>query len=373
MRAGAVAAAALLLCGCAELKAGLGGRGLVVESQAAVPERDRVLGVAAAERRAVEDALGLFISSATRAASEAALEEKILSSPRAYVRRYQVLPSSGPSGGGDAGVARVRLLALVATDKLRKDLDALGLVRPEGVYGAPRLLVSLKEAGPGAGREVGRASDAMRRGLVARGYEVQDLSDHQNARYQKTGAREEVLAAARVAAAQLAVNGTAQAQAVVDERFSGLRPFRARVEASAFWVGTRGLVAHVDVEATAVDLALESAAGKALEDAGQLAADKLAAEFSGRFHERSVLELGAAGFTELGRIRRFMADLRGLPGVAGAAVVALTPELIRLEVFVEKLAPEELAALLMRLPGYSFEVRSVETDYRYVEVEVTRK
>jgi len=358
------------------LQSGLGDHGLVVESGAVAPAlagEGRTTGaVTAAERRAVEDVLELFISSATRTASSAVLEEKVLSSPRVYVRKYQLLPSSGLSRDSDAGVTQVRLLALIAADKLRKDLCGLGLVRSEGVYGTPRLLISLKETGSGAGREVGRASDAMRRGLSSRGYEVEDFSDRQNARYQKTGTLEEALVAARAAAALVAVSGTAQAQALADERFFGLRPFRARVEARVFWAGTGGLVAHVDVEATAVDLATEAAAGKALEDAGQLAADQLAAEFSGRFRERSVLALGVVGFSELGGIRRFMADLRGLSGVAGAAVVALTPEMIRLEVFVEKLSPEELAALLMRLPGYSFNVRSVETDYRYVEIETTR-
>jgi hypothetical protein len=366
--AAAMALGALLLCGCAGLKAGLGDKGPVIEARVTSPVHsgeERTAAIIAAQRQVVGEVLELFISSTTRAAAAAVLEEKVLSSPRAYIRRYQVLPASGP--------AQVRLLALVATDKLRKELDGLGLVRPEGVYGTPRLLVSLKESGPGAGLEVGRASDALRRGLGLRGYDVLDFSDRLDPKSQKTGTPDEARAAAKAASAQVVISGTAQAQALADERLAGLRPFRARVAARASWAGTGAALAEVDVEATAVDLAAQTAAGKALEDAGQLAAEKLAAGFSGRFRERSVIDLAAGGFSELGRVKGFVADLRGLSGVAGAAVTALNTETVLLQVFVEKLAPEELAALLLRLPGYSLEVRAVDTDYRFVEVETTRR
>ena len=53
-------------------------------------------------------------------------------------------------------------------------------------------------------------------------------------------------------------------------------------------------------------------------------------------------------------------------------VFGLAPDEARVLVFVEKLSPEDLAVLLMRLPGYSFEVRAVDPDYHSLEVEATQ-
>jgi len=363
LRAGAAALAALLGCGCAGLHVGLSDKGVVVAAQGEAPIPGfRAEDVAEAQRRAVGDVLELFISSTTRAASAAALEANILSSPRAYIRKYEVLESSGPA----------RVLALVATDRLLKDLDGLGLVRPEGVYGTPRILISLKETGPGAGRDMGRASDALRRQLSARGYEVRDFSDRLLPRSQKDGSLAEVLAAGKASGAGLVVAGTALAQPVLDERLLGLQTFRASVAVTAVSSAGAAPIADVNAQATAVDLATATAAGKALEDAGALAGEKLAAALSGRFRERSEIDLGLKGFQALDPLRRFMADLRAVPGVAGAAVAVMMSDEVKAKVFVEKLSLEDMAVVLLRLPGYSFDIRAVETDYRYIEAETTR-
>jgi len=49
-------------------------------------------------------------------------------------------------------------------------------------------------------------------------------------------------------------------------------------------------------------------------------------------------------------------------------VAGLGPREVRLRVFAEKISPDDLAVLLVRLPGYRFVVRAVEPDYNYVEI-----
>lgn len=354
--------AALLLCACSGLRPGLGEKGPVLEiALEPAAGGKRPAAVAAAGRRAVDETLGLLVSAQTRGASAAVLEEKVLAASRAYVRKSKLLRASGRSPE--------RLLALVAWDKLRRDVDALGLVRPDGVYGIPRLLVSIKEAGPGAGREVGRASDALRRGLGLRGYDVLDLSDRLGADRQKTGSLAEASAAAKAAGAQIVVWGEASA------RFSagggaGLSAMSARLKARASWTASGRTFAEADVEAGAADLSGAGAAGQALENAGLSAADRLAEAFTGQIRERSVIGLSAAGLGGLARVQVFLDAVRALPKVAAAAAASFKPEGVLFQVFVEGLSPEDLAVALMRLPGHPLEVRAVEAENRFVEVEV---
>jgi len=218
---------------------------------------------------------------------------------------------------------------------------------------------------------MGRASDMLRRRLVARGYEVRDLSDRLDPRRQKTASAAEAAAAAKAAGASVALAGTAESQPAPDERLQSYHPMRACVTATATWVASGEVLATVTAQASAVDLVPVTAGAKALDNAGELAADQLAAALSRRFRERTEMALTVAGLDAWERLRRFVGELRGLPGVAGAAVVGLAPGEARLRVFAEKLSPEELVALLMRLPGYSFEVRSLDADDHVIELETS--
>ena len=100
------------------------------------------------------------------------------------------------------------------------------------------------------------------------------------------------------------------------------------------------------------------------------AADRLAEAFTGQFRERSVIGLSAAGLGSLARVQAFLEAVRALPKVAAAAAASFQPEGVLFQVFVEGLSPEDLAVTLMRLPGHPLEVRAVEAENRFVEVEV---
>jgi hypothetical protein len=352
---GGLALAALLLCGCAGLRPGLSEKGPVLEvALERAAGEGRAAAVAAAQRRAVEQTLGLLVSPAARSASAAVLEEKVLGSPQDYVKKHR--PLKGRFGA--------RLLVLMAWDKLCRDVDALGLVRPDGIYGIPRLLVSIKETGPGAGSELGRASDALRRGLSLRGFDALDLSDRIGGDRRKTGSITEATAAAKAAGAQIVVSGAASAQP------AGTQVMRARLRARAVWAISGRPLAEADVEATGADLSAPAAAARALENAGLAAADEFAESFAGLSRNRSAVGLSVAGLGDIAGVRAFLDELRALPGVAAAAAAAFRPEGVLFQVFVEGLSSEDLAVRLMRLPGHSLEVRAVETERGLVEVEI---
>lgn len=343
--------AVLAFCGCAALKVGLDERGVVVESEAATPRE--------AERQSVAGLLDLFVSSSTRATSSRLMDEKILSHAQAYVGRRKVLPSVAE---------KTKLRVLILAGKLLKDLNDLALIKPGGIFGSPKILVSFKETGPGAGKDVGRASDVLRRQLTARGYEVQDLSDHLNERRQKTGSEEEALAAARVTGADVMVFGVVSATAAPNDSSASYRISHARLSAGVHAVATGGSIASLEEEADAEDLSSQEAASKALEDVGQQAAEKLADALAKSFPRSSEMSLEVLGLENLAVVRRFIFAVRQLPRVTGAAVLELSPGLTRLQVFTDGLTVEDMGALLLRLPDHILEVHAVDTDARVIEV-----
>lgn len=362
----ALAALCLPLGGCfGKLQPGVRKHSVVVEVAATCPAGPAALCRGRAERQAVESLLALFVSSAAARGPE--VDRGVLQQAGGYVKKSQVVDTRGKGEG-----AVLRLRAELAHEKLGRDLDALGLVKPQGVEGAPRLLISLREKGLGAGSDVGRASDVLRRSLSARGYAALDLSDRLNPKgRQATGSREEALAAGLASKAEVVVTGEAAAAPVEDEALSaqGYHAYRARLVGEAL-LSSGAPFAVLDSEAAAADATAAGAAAKALENAADLAGGRLAQDLGARFRERVEITVLVLGLRRVEDVSGLVCAVRRVPGVVGAAAGKLKPGETGLRVFVEKMSADELAArLLQHVRGFSLQVRGVEPDLKLIELE----
>lgn len=330
--------------GCALGRVGLGAAkgGYVVDAAA----RDE----AAARRAAVAQFYEAFVSSSARAAAGDAFERSLPAAATSYVTSSRVLGASG-----EGGERRLKARCLVDYARLGRDLESAGWVKPAGVVGRIKAAISIAEPSPGL------ASEALRRALADRGYAAYVL--------ERPEGEQAALSRAKAQGAALLLAGSARSRAATQAALSDFHPSDAELELKVYGVAKGEVIEDLTADATAVDLDAEGAAAKALSNAGLLAADKLRRFLAGRFVERteiSVLVLGLGGLPET---LRLLAALRGEPGVAGAAVAALGGGDVKLRVFAERLSADELAADMLKLPGWSFSVRSVEPDFNSVELD----
>lgn len=346
--------AVLVAAGCApRLQPGLRRNAVVVEARAVCEAAADCR--AQARKEAVAKAAALYVAKPESA-------KTVLERPGDFIKRWRVVDERASDGGRS-----VTLRAEVQAEPLAAALDKDGLLKPEGIVGRPRLFISLKETGPGAGFEVGRASDALRRALSARGYQALDFSDRLGRRSQKTGTPEEAREEARALGAEGVLTGSARAEPAQDERLEGFSSWRGFVKGE---LEVGGGKLPVEAEAAAVDLSPEAAAAKALDNAGMLAGERLADDLRDRFIERSELGLYVTGLARPEQAARFIAAVRALPGVIAASPARVDSEELRLRVFAERLGAEDLAAELIRLRGFSLEVRGVDPAAKVVDVEV---
>jgi hypothetical protein len=344
-RALLLAAAGALLSACAHQRLAPGPYkdGYAVEVSAPTVEEAR--------RAAVGVFFDLYLSSPS--ASGPLLEDKILKRARSFIAREKAKPENG----------RVTLRALVDYQRLGHALDAAGLVRPEGVKGKPKVLVSLREDSKG----VGRASDTLRRRLLQRGYAALDDSDSLNGGLQKTGAREEALAHGARLGAEVVVTGTAAGKAAPDPRLAGYGSCRAVVDAQAVKLPGEGLAAKVAQEAAAVDMSEAAACAKALESAGEIAADKIAAALASVYQERVEFTVTVMNLGNLDRTRQFLQAARALPRVAAAAFDDAGGADVRVKVWADKMGADDMTAELLKLKDFKLEVRDVDPAINYIE------
>ena len=83
--------------------------------------RDAAL--ADAMRRAVEQAMGSFVSSETLVENMILVEDRIYSETRGYIKSYDVLKEKT-----DDGAYQIKISAIVKTGKLANDLESIGLL-----------------------------------------------------------------------------------------------------------------------------------------------------------------------------------------------------------------------------------------------------
>lgn len=342
-----VFAVLLAACACARapLRVGLTPEGAVVEAEGkTLPE---------ARRRAVVAVAEIYVASRTRAQSGAALEKEVFSRADSLIKKSKIIETRGS--------ARVRVLVSYA--KLRQALERAGVLSSDLMKGRPRVLLSISETGPGRGVDVGQASGALRVFLIRRGYAVVDLSDRIGGEFKGLGDEEKTRQAPQAKLADVFVIGSARSSPAADERLSSYFPSKAALHVS---VSTTGPLASLAEEAVAVDMSAESAAAKALENAGELAGEKIAALLSDKFKERLEITTVIVGLKKLADIGRLVERLRGVESVSDVALDIVSPEAIKLRVYVEKSA-DELASSLIAMKSYAFRVHSIESDY--VELE----
>lgn len=372
--------ALLLACLCLTGCAGLGKFGdgdlVAVEGRSEIagggqsPEEASGRARADAERNALYEMLSVYFSSAARARHEGDLNRTVYARPGTFIRRTKVLREAQRVGAADTAggiLYSARVRSDIRLNRLTGELDRLGL-EEAGAEGRPRVVLSVSEpkASPG---EPGRASTALRRSLIRRGFSVFDLSDSMVANFDGLGDPKKTRSAAEKMAAGMTLTGEAAVVPAPDARLAGYHRSQASVRVI---LSTTPASSSAGVEfsaaALAVDLDAEGSRKRALEDAGELLGEKLSGHLILSYDTRHEIQVSVAGLSGFEKVSRFIDRLRHIPEIAAASLRSMSPAGIRLRISGLREA-DEIAAALMRLKDYSIRTLSVEDDLIDLEVE----
>ncbi len=255
--------------------------------------------------------------------------------------------------------------------KILAALDAQGLLRPSGFSSRePRVLLLISEPLGILDLGVGPAADAVRRGLSARGMTAIDGRDSLN-EFLAKGKEPAALAAgaARLGADWMLI-AAASASAELDAQ-TGTWRGRASLVADQYEVKGAVPVASTQSDASVLDVSSAAARGRALEQAGEETAGKVAAEITRSQRGRSEGAILAVGSVDISRIKSLLASVRATEGVAGAylAVWRGEEESVVLRVFLEGFKIDDLAARLLRRDP-SLTLLSVEPESGRLAIEM---
>ncbi len=341
--------ASLLLGACAfgHLKPGLTKEGFAVA--VAAPTLDE------ARRLAVKGALDLFLAPGSTAAVK--ISETFGGRAADFTGRTRFKKGRG--------VIEVRFTQFLLA------LDKEGLLRPEGFTSqAPRVLLLVSEPSVVLDLGVGPAADALRRGLSAYGLTAVDGRDELNDFLAKGKDPAALAAGAARLGADWMLIAAASAGAELD-LVTGTWRGRASLVADQYEVKNAVPVGQIQSDAAVLDVSSAAARGKALDQAGEEAASKVAAMITRRRSGRSEGAVFVVGGSDLSRLKALLAAVRGVEGVAGAylGVWRGEEETVILRVFMTGLKIDGLAARLLRRDP-SLTLLSVEAEDGRLAVEL---
>ncbi len=238
-----------------------------------------------AQKRAVEQAIGILIDSQTQVENYQLISDKILSQTKGYIRRYNVTGESV-----DSNLLRVRINAEVALGQLTDDLSGIGILL--GQMHKPRTIAMIAEQNIGSewygwwwgahGQQTDFSvvESAFMDKFTGKGFEfidpqvaAKDLQVSAAYRVQDLSAVQARTLGSQVDA-EVVITGKALAR-LYGEIGGGMKSVQADLTARAVRTDTGQVIAAVTTHAAAVHISEITAGTDALRKAANQAADEL--------------------------------------------------------------------------------------------------
>jgi hypothetical protein len=312
----------------------------------------RAAALAAAQRQAVELVVGVYVNAKTRVDKAVAIQNNIMANVQGYVKKYQIL-SEGKSGD----YYKVRIRALVSTDKLREDLDSLGALKAPGV-GNPRVGFLMQEWVGEKESKSGDATRALTQALINKGFQVVALpvsvpTDADPIDIARSLNRNKV---------ELIINGLGRAQSLgYGKEFGGMHSYRASVSFRVIEVGSGQVLTTVSETASGLEATPELAASKSLAKAAELAGNDLG-NLPEDLAKRSLVTMKVTGLTSFEKLSELQKSLITIPGVKDLYLRSFnqTSGEANLEMHLDGISPQEVANDSVKIGGTGWSIYQVE-------------
>jgi hypothetical protein len=241
-----------------------------------------------AQKRAVEQAIGILIDSQTQVENYQLISDNILAQTKGYIKQYSVAGETV-----DGTLLRVRINAVVSLDRLTDDLSAIGILL--GRMNKPRTMVMIAEQNVGQGvyawwtephgqeADMSAVENAFMDKFTEKGFE---FIDHEVAAKDIRVGKAYRVANLSVAQAK-ALAGQVDAEVVIigkaiaklyGEIGGGMKSVQADLTARAVRVDTGQVIATASAHAAAVHISEVTAGTDALRKAANEAADDMIAK-----------------------------------------------------------------------------------------------
>lgn len=322
----------------------------------------REAGLMAAQKKAVEKALGVMVTGQVVVSQAQVIEDGIFSKTAGYMKSWEVL-----SEREDDGVHYTKIRARVKFGDVKRDVDSLGLLIRTKKVGNPRVMVLIDEKIDGTASDGQTVETGIASALLEKGYKVVDADQLAEIRNQADvvkaamGGEKEAAELGRRLGAEVAIVGTAKSSFFTDQGLEGMFSYRGTLALKAVKTGSGQVVLAVTKSGGGMDLSKEMAATQNLtrmtEEAGAEIGEKLAPAL----WEGASVVIALSGVTGFDALNALVEAVRSLDGIGSVTTRSFNAGEAVLDVDLRHGNASTLAAQ-MEAGKTPFEIKEVAAD-----------
>jgi len=340
-------------------------------------------------RKAVEQAVGILVSSETLVQNFQTLNDKIYTQTQGYIQNYRVLSENpGPN------VHQVTIQASVAMGNLEKDLQALGFLL--GQVGKPRVMILVAE------QQIGQVNFNYWWG-TARGTQA-DLNVAENTimdRFREKGfdivdpqaqagnikipqafqvvelSNQNAITLGKQVDAEIVIVGKALARTAGSIAGTAMKSIQANVSMRAIQIDNARVLSSGTENSAAIHIDEVTAGSEAIKKASVKMSDKMMDDILKNFQKRvgasTTVQLTVTGLSGADDVRKFKTSVLGqVRGVEGIHERSFAENVAKMDVDVKGSA-QSLSQEISRKTFPDFNVRVIRSSWNTLEVQVSPK
>ena len=314
----------------------------------------------AAQRAALEKAVGVYITGQTIVQNAAVIEENIFSRTVGYIRDFKILSETE-----DGEFYKTKIFAKIKLSDVKKDLDGLGLLIKTKKVGNPRVMVLIDEEIDGVPSTAGNAETALINQLLDKGYKVVDREQTKNiraderAKLTSAGSDKEIALIGSKFEADVIIAGKIISKFNTDQDLAGLISYRSSINAKVVKAATGEVILTSSRTGSGVDITKEMAAGNSITKIAKSLGDELVPQIATKLYEGANVVVTVAGIQTINKLEEFNKILRGFDGVSATYVRSYEKEEAKIELDLKYGNAQTIASKLEALSNWKITVREV--------------
>lgn len=345
------------------MKVGPGWEGEKVTAEGLVPYDGKNLpaakagALAAAQRHAVEQVVGVFVSGRTQVRQAVAIQQKVLSRTQGFIKRYEILKE-----GREGDYWKTKIRAVVLVQDISMLLNELKIVRrPKTMARAVVIMRDSNDAEQGVYRALKRSS-----ALILIDKPKDSLNTEEKAAKQSRGElggadEQSAIELGKHLGVDIIIFGNAQAYKMegISQLGSGFVPYRSRVTLRAVASSNGQLLAESSHEASGIDPVESISIQKAFSTAGELAGQDIIGPLEAALKSEVAVTVKVTSLKGIKQLRKLQDTIRNVGGVEEVVLERYARGDADLSVYTEDLSGEELAASILRVKPFPLDTQSV--------------
>jgi hypothetical protein len=340
-------------------------------------------------RKAVEQAVGILVSSETMVQNFQTLNDKIYTQTQGYVQNYRVLSETpGPN------VHQVTIQATVAIGDLEKDLQALGFLL--GQVGKPRIMILVAEQQIGqqsfnywwgtaraTQADLNIAENTIMDRFREKGFDIVDPQAQAGnikipPAYQVVElSNQNAITLGKQVDAEIVIVGKALARMSGNIAGTAMKSIQANVSMRAIQIDNARVLSSGAENAAAVHIDEVTGGSEAIKKASVKMSDKMMDDILKNFQKRvgasTTVQLTVTGLAGADDVRKFKTSVLGqVRGVEGIHERSFAENVVKMDVEIKGSA-QTLSQEISRKTFPDFNLRVIRSSWNTLEVQVSPK